>query len=203
MLQQDVADWQQGMARSTRLEAASIAEYARDVAGFVAWLEGGGFTGAAADVAAQDVRDHRDHLLDLRRAPATVNRALVSLSLFLHATGRGQPNPVRRVDRIDVVARPHAARRSTPSGPAPAAAAALVPRDYGLALALACLLRFAGPRVAEAAALCILDVRLSMRRGLLIIRRGKELKHREVPLVREARRDRPSRPDPCRRASRR
>src|SRR5260370_41023614 len=60
-------------------------------------------------------------------------------------------------------------------------------RDHGLALALATLFRYAGPRVSEVAALQIPDVQISARRGLLIIRRGKGLKHREVPLVQEAR----------------
>ena len=36
-------------------------------------------------------------------------------------------------------------------------------------------------------ALQIPDIQISARRGLLIIRRGKGLKHREVPLVQEAR----------------
>jgi len=60
-------------------------------------------------------------------------------------------------------------------------------RDHGLALALATLFRYAGPRVSEVAALQIPDVQVSARRGLLIIRRGKGLKHREVPLVQEVR----------------
>jgi site-specific recombinase XerD len=62
-----------------------------------------------------------------------------------------------------------------------------VRRDHGLALALATVFRYAGPRVSEVAALQIPDVQVSARRGLLIIRRGKGLKHREVPLVQEAR----------------
>jgi len=63
----------------------------------------------------------------------------------------------------------------------------LVRREHGLALALATLFRYAGPRVSEVAALQIPDVQVSARRGLLIIRRGKGLKHREIPLVQEAR----------------
>lgn len=63
----------------------------------------------------------------------------------------------------------------------------LVRRAHGLALALASLFRYAGPRVSEVAALQIPDVQVSAWRGVLIIRRGKGLKHREVPLVQEAR----------------
>ncbi len=64
---------------------------------------------------------------------------------------------------------------------------AVARRDHGLAFALATLFRYAGPRVSEVAALQIPDVQISVRRGLLIIRRGKGLKHREIPLVQEAR----------------
>ena len=103
VVRQAVKDWQQGMARTTGLAAASVAEYARDVASFSAWLEGGGVAGTPAEVTVQDVREYRDHLVDLGRAPATVNRALVSLSLFLQASGRTQDNPVRKVDRVAMV----------------------------------------------------------------------------------------------------
>ncbi len=48
-------------------------------------------------------------------------------------------------------------------------------------------MRFAGPRVGEVAALALPDVRLTPQRGLLVIRRGKGLKHREVPIVLEVR----------------
>jgi hypothetical protein len=60
----------------------------RDATSFVAWLEDGGFSGTAAEVTTQDVRDYRDYLVELGRAPAAVNRVLVSLSLFLQAVGR-------------------------------------------------------------------------------------------------------------------
>lgn len=48
-------------------------------------------------------------------------------------------------------------------------------------------MRYAGPRVGEVAALQLADVSLSTRRGTLIMRSGKGLKHREVPLVIDAR----------------
>jgi len=179
--------WQGEMVRTTGLAAASIAEYARDATAFVVWLERGGFTGTPAEVTAQDVRDYRDALLAAGRAPTTINRALVSLGLFLAAAGRIADNPVRKVDRIDVVERPPQALARTDWNAVRRAAAARATRDHGLALALVCLMRFAGPRVGEVAALALPDVRLTARRGLLVIRRGKGLKHREVPLVLEAR----------------
>jgi site-specific recombinase XerD len=187
LLQQALSDWQQRLTRTSGLAAASVAEYVRDVASFVAWLEEDGFSGTAAELTAQDVRDYRDSLIELGRAPATVNRALTSLSLFLHAVGHAADNPVRHVDRVDVVARPPQALSRLEWNAVRRAAGALTRRDHGLALALVCLLRFAGPRVAELVALCGSDVRLWARHGVLIIRRGKGLKYREVPLVRDAR----------------
>ncbi len=187
MVRQALATWREQMTRATGLAAASRAEYARDVESFVAWLERGGFGGTVAEVTAQDVRDYRDHLVNVGRAPATVNRALVSLSLFLSAAGRATDNPVRTVGRVAVVTRPPQALSRTEWNAVRRAAVALVPRDHGLALTLACLMRFAGPRVGEVAALALPDVRLTPRRGLLVIRRGKGLKYREVPLVLEVR----------------
>jgi len=187
VVRQALATWQDDMTRATGLSATSRAEYARDVESFVAWLERGGFSGTAAEVTAQDVRDYRDYLVGAGRAPATVNRALVSLSLFLTAAGRTADNPVRKVDRVDVVARPPQALSHTEWNAVRRAAVTLLSRDHGLAVALVCLMRFAGPRVGEVAALRLPDVRLTARRGLLVIRRGKGLKYREVPLVLEAR----------------
>lgn len=187
MIQQDLATWQDEMTHETGLSARSRTEYARDGENFVAWLEHGGFSGTAADVTAQDIREYRDYLVALRRAPATVNRALVSISLLLSASGRSADNPVRKVERVGVVARPPQALSHTAWNAVRRAAVSLVSRDHGLALALICLMRYAGPRVGEVAALHVPDARISARRGVLVIRRGKGLKYREVPLVVEAR----------------
>jgi site-specific recombinase XerD len=48
-------------------------------------------------------------------------------------------------------------------------------------------MRYAGLRVGEVAALQGPDLVLSRRRGTVIVRRGKGLKHREIPLVLDAR----------------
>ena len=56
------------MTRATGLTAGSVAEYTRDAASFVSWLEEEGFTGTVAGVTVQDVRDYRDSLVDLGRA---------------------------------------------------------------------------------------------------------------------------------------
>ena len=69
----------------------------------ITFADDGGFGGMATDVTVQDIREYRDYLMAAGRAPATVNRALVSLSLFLSACGRSADNPVRKVERVDVL----------------------------------------------------------------------------------------------------
>ncbi len=89
--------------------------------------------------------------------------------------------------RVDTVARAPQALTRTEWNAVRRAAEGRAARDGGLALALACLIRHAGPRVGEVAALQLPDVQVGARRGTLTIRRGKGLKHRAVPLVLEAR----------------
>jgi len=186
-LREELATWRRDMIRSTGLAPATVDRYVGDADRFVTWLQGQDAEATAADVTAQDARDYRAHLLRAGRAPATINRALISLALFLDAASRADDNPFRKIDRIDVVAGAPRAVAQADWLAVRRAAARLVPRDHGLALALVCLLRFAGPRVGEVAALRLPDARISARRGLLVIRQGKGLKHREIPLVLEAR----------------
>ena len=92
-------------------------------------------------------------------------------------------NPFRHLTMIDIVEPAPVALSKTEWNAVRRCAEAVARRDHGLALALATLFRYAGLRVSEVAALQIPDVQISARRGLLIIRRGKGLKHREIPLV--------------------
>ncbi len=186
-VREEVATWRRDMIRSTGLAPATVDRYVGDADRFVTWLEGQDAGATAADVTAQDARDYRAALLRAGRAPATINRALISLALFLDAADRAGDNPFRKIDRIDVVAGAPRAVAQVDWLAVRRAAVRRVPRDHGLALALVCLLRYAGPRVGEVAALQLPDARISARRGTLVIRQGKGLKHREVPLVLEAR----------------
>ena len=182
-----ITAWEQNLTRQTGLAATSITQYVRDARRFAAWLAEHAPVGSLADVTTGDAREYRDTLLSAGRAPATINRALISLALLCDAHGRRDDNPFRRIDPVETVEQaPQALRRAEWNAVRRAAEQRLA-RDDGLALALICLMRFAGPRVGEVAALQLADVVLSARRGTLIIRRGKGLKHREVPLVIDAR----------------
>jgi site-specific recombinase XerD len=122
-----------------------------------------------------------------RYAPTTINRALISLMLFFDTIER--TNPFRNLTMIEIVEPAPVALSKTEWYAVRRCAEQGARRDHGLALALATLFRYAGPRVSEVAALQIPDVQISARRGLLIIRRGKGLKHREVPLVKASARN--------------
>jgi site-specific recombinase XerD len=139
----------------------------------------------ATEVTPTDAKIYRDHLLAKRYAPTTINRALISLMLFFD-TIEGT-NPFRHLTMIDIVEPAPRALSKTEWNAVRRCAETAVRHDHGLAFALATLFRYAGPCVSEVAALQIPDVQISARRGLLIIRRGKGLKHREIPLVQEAR----------------
>ncbi len=182
-METQVVHWHEELTRQTGLNQATITEYVRDARQFAAWLQTRGLRASSTAVTVQEAKHYRDYLLDLGRAPATVNRALVSLALFLDATGRQVDNPFRKIDRVEQVERPPRALSYGVWCAVEQAADQMVAVDHGLALALVCLMRYAGPRVGEVAALQLPDVHLSSRRGLLIIRRGKGLKHREVPLI--------------------
>lgn len=182
-----LAIWQQHLSAQTDRDPATVAEYVGDVRRFIAWVITDLPACRPADVTVLDAKAYRQFLLDAGRAPATINRALISLTLFFDATGRNSNNPFRRLERVaQVEAAPKALTRYEWNAVRRTAEQAAA-RDHGLALALVSLMRYAGPRVAEVAALQLGDVLISPRRGLLTIRRGKGLKHREVPLIQDAR----------------
>lgn len=181
----EIAAWQEKLLHRPDLSAKTIALYTQDARRFATWLQSEHPGLKATEITSIDAKTYRDHLLAQRFAPTTINRALISLMLFFDTIDG--TNPFRHLTMIEVVEPAPVALTKTEWNTVRRCAEQLVRRDHGLALALATLFRYAGPRVSEAAALQIPDVQVSARRGLLVIRRGKGLKHREIPLVQEAR----------------
>jgi site-specific recombinase XerD len=181
----EIAAWQEQLNLRPDLAAKTIALYTQDARRFATWLQQEHPGLKATEVTSTDAKTYRDHLLAKRYAPTTINRALISLMLFFD-TIEGT-NPFRHLTMIEIVEPAPVALSKTEWNAVRRCAEAAARRDHGLAFALATLFRYAGPRVSEVAALHIPDVQISARRGLLVIRRGKGLKHREVPLVQEAR----------------
>lgn len=183
-----IETWRQQLSRESGRHLSTVSQYAADALRFAVWMEEQGRGHRIGEIMPSDARDYRDWLVRQQKSPATVNRALTSLRLLMDAQGRqGDRNPFRKVDLVDVVERPPRALTRNEWNAVRREAERLSPRDHSLALALVCLMRYAGPRVGEVAALQLPDVQASQRGGKLIIRRGKGLKHREVPLVLEAR----------------
>jgi site-specific recombinase XerD len=181
----EIASWQKTLTQRPDLSAKTIALYTQDARRFATWLQSERAGLKAIEVTPTDAKTYRDHLLAQRYAPTTINRALISLMLFFD-TIEGT-NPFRNLTMIDIVEPAPVALSKTEWNAVRRCAEAAARRDHGLAFALAALFRYAGPRVSEVAALRIPDVQISARRGLLIIRRGKGLKHREIPLIQEVR----------------
>src|SRR5438270_6495795 len=181
----EIVAWQEQLHRRPDLSAKTITLYTQDVRRFATWLQQEHPGLKATEVTPTDAKAYRDYLLAKRYAPTTINRALISLMLFFDTIE--STNPFRHLTMIDVIEPAPVALSKTEWNAVRRCAEAAARRDHGLALALATLFRYAGPRVSEVAALQIPDVQVGARRGLLIIRRGKGLKHREIPLVQEAR----------------
>jgi len=180
-----IVAWQEQLNLRPDLAAKTIALYTQDARRFATWLHQEHPGLKATEITPTDAKTYRDHLLAKRYAPTTINRALISLMLFFDTIA--VTNPFRNLPMIEIVEPAPVALSKTEWNAVRRSAEAAARRDHGLALALATLFRYAGPRVSEVAALQIPDVQISARRGLLIIRRGKGLKHREIPLVQEAR----------------
>ncbi|GHO63055.1 hypothetical protein KSC_019470 [Ktedonobacter sp. SOSP1-52] len=181
----EIAAWQETLKERPDLSTKTTALYTQDARRFATWLQQEHSGLKATEATPTDAKTHRDHLLAKRYAPTTINRALISLMLFFD-TIEGT-NPFRHLTMIDIVEPAPVALSKTEWNAVRRCAETAARRDHGLALALSTLFRYAGPRVSEVAALQTPDVQISVRRGLLVIRRGKGLKHREIPLVQEAR----------------
>jgi site-specific recombinase XerD len=161
------------------LDADTVPAYLSRVRQFLAWLPDADTSGdPLTDPAARDgiARDYRAHLLTIaKRKPTTVNAHLTAIDDFYRRRGLGaavakrQPLPQlapRALQPRDLTLFQRAIER-TPSA-----------RDR----ALAHTELYAGTRGGETVALDVDDLRISVRKGHLIVRYGKNGKYREVPL---------------------
>lgn len=162
--------------------------YASRVAGFLDWLAADPDLAAEGDPLAEShardyaVRDYRSWLKTIRKAtPWTINAHLTALEHFYgHHLGLGAPVVTR--ERITSTA-PQSLEELEQRRFVRAAGRCGSARNTAIAL----LLLYTGLRVEEAEALDVEDVRVSARRGKVIVRDGKGGIYREVPLHRAAR----------------
>lgn len=190
---QDLAlRWRQHLERETGLADSTISSYEGDALAWAAWAQRQRIH-TPEEVTAADVKEWRDaREQGAGRAPATVNRRLVSLALLLDFAGRQANNPARKVEQLQDADSEDGRALSRNEWNAVRRQAE---KAGALATALADLFRFAGPRVGEVGPqeapadppLLLGDLTISARAGELRIRKGKGGKRRTVPLVLEAR----------------
>jgi site-specific recombinase XerD len=173
----------QGMAEKT------VNTYQSDLVSFARWFANTtGESFCAGAVTPTDILDYKAHLRTVqRRQAATVNRRLAALrKFFLWAQGTG------RITEL-----PTAAVKGVPS--APRVPKSLAKREVDRLLreaekagnkrnlAILLTLRHTGLRVGELCNLRLGDIRISERKGTLLVRSGKGDKDRIVPLNNDVR----------------
>ncbi len=156
-------------AYRAHLEAAPLAAhtrrtYAGRVAGYLSWL---------AELDPLTRRRHGDPFTDGHARDYTVR----DYRTHLVSAGRAKPASVNlTLAAVDQTRRLLRAAERTATGPGGV-------RDR----AIACVLLFAGLRIAELVALDTGDLSISARKGQLTVRRGKGERYRQVPVNSEAR----------------
>jgi site-specific recombinase XerD len=161
------------------LAARSREAYAHQVRRYLVWLGGRSpvdgdplVDGDARDWA---VRDYKRHLKAVERwKPASANLALAALDSFYTQLGLGRP----------------IVRREELSKSAPRAITVeeqrrllrIAERARARDRAIVVVLLYTGLRLAELVALDVDDLRMSTRKGVVIVRSGKGDAYREVPL---------------------
>jgi len=139
-------------------------------------------------VTLRDVTDFRSHLREERgQAVATVNRCLVTLRRYFSFLAQEEviaQNPAAKVKEL----------RRTPSAPKSIDRTTIrrmiresIVREDVRASSVLSLFVYCGLRLSEVAMLKLGDVDLSERRGMLVVKHGKNNKERAVPVPAEAR----------------
>ena len=161
------------------LAARSREAYAHQVWRYLAWLGDrspvDGSPLAEGDARDWAVRDYKRHLKAVERwKPASVNLALAALDSFYTQLGLGRP-VVRREDL------PASAPRAI-TVEEQRRLLRMAERATARDRAIVVVLLYTGLRLAELVALDIEDLRVSARKGIVIVRSGKSDAYREVPL---------------------
>lgn len=174
-----------GWLEGRDMSAHSVKAYKGDVRNFIGWLmKTGGEDVSVAGVSPLDLVQYRQELQNQGNAPATINRAIVSLGTFfdwLADTGQIDYDPTKNIKKVVVngdlapqwLGRNDQTKLIRAAGQPPVNL-----RD----MALLVVLLHTGLRVGEARALDRADIEISERKGLIKVRQGKGNKFREIPL---------------------
>jgi integrase/recombinase XerC len=161
------------------LAARSREAYAHQVRRYIAWLGDrspvDGDPMVDSDARDWAVRDYKRHLKAVEGwKPASVNLALAALDSFYTQLGLGRPI-VRREDL------PKSSPRAITEDQQ-RRLLRMAERASARDRAIVVLLLYTGLRLAELVALDLSDVKLSARKGIVVVRSGKGDAYREVPL---------------------
>jgi site-specific recombinase XerD len=169
------AEWLEGRPLAARSREA----YTHQVRRYIAWLGDRSPVDGdpLADGNARDwaVRDYKRHLKAVERwKPASVNLALAALDSFYTHLGLGRPV----VRRDELPARAPRALTEEQQRRLLRMAERASARDRAIVV----VLLYTGLRLAELVALDVDDVKVSARKGIVVVRSGKGDAYREVPL---------------------
>lgn len=165
------------------LSPSTAKAYKEDIADFDRWFEGTNDQNVVPEfVTSVDLREYQAHMIAVRGLrPATINRRLAAIRAWLSwAKGAGH-----------VQSLPHFPRRVSEPKRAPRALRKVGEARFLRAVerggnhrdsALVALMLFAGLRVSEAVRVQSTDIKISERKGRVIVRAGKGMKRREVPI---------------------
>jgi site-specific recombinase XerD len=146
----EIAIWQEQLHLRPDLSPKTVGLYTQGARRFAIWLQQEHPGLKATDATPTEAKTYRDYLLAKRYAPTTINGALISLMLFFDRLDG--TNPFRHLTTIEIVEPAPRDLSKTEWNAVRRCAAGSAQRDHGLALALATLFRYAGPRVSEVAA---------------------------------------------------
>ncbi len=161
--------------------------YLQNLQDFASWFKGTNGVFSPAAVTGLDLRDYQQYLLAVRGLkPGTINRRMAAIRKWLAwtvETGELKeppkfPKSVREQEKA-----PKALSRREQNRLLRAVEKAGKPRDA----ALIRLMLNAGLRVGEVMALKLEDIEIGERHGKVVVRSGKGMKRREVPLGPETR----------------
>jgi site-specific recombinase XerD len=162
----------------------TIKAYTQDVRLFAEWFDRTNGRGLAPGrMTPIDVREYRSYLLAVKKQkPATVNRKLSSLSAFCEWAKEAGLITANPVDGISQVGEVRAAPKWLDKNEQYALLRAVQERGRKRDMALITLMLNTGLRVSEVSALNVDDVKMSPRKGSVVVRGGKGEKFRTVPL---------------------
>ncbi len=159
---------------------------------FISWFSGSTDTTDIEKVAPLDIKEYKQYMVAvLKRKPATVNKAIVTLKGFFEwaaENGYIHMNPTRKIKLVDKqAAAPKWLERNEQNKLLRAVEQEGNLFKQARDKAIVLMMLAAGLRVEEVTNVELADVTVNSRSGSVVIRQGKRDKYREIPLNKDVR----------------